>query len=250
MVLAWVDKLQTGNLTREEVWLAVNTTIMRTLSYPIPALSLSKDQHEEILRPLLAYCLPRLGICRNFPHILVFASSKYFGIDFQRLHTLQEIARIKDLLTHTHRDDLTGKLYRASLEILLIETGHHSSLDIIPSNILTIAAIPSLIKSTLQFLNATDISIQHYVEMTPPRENDSLIMLHIYNTETTTSEVLSCNRYRLYLQALHVSDITTGDGIFITEGKRDGMSKNEKTMIRGRYRVTRIGLNGMPGEKT
>lgn len=65
-VTTWVDNLRTGRLSKEESWLALQSTILRTLAYPLPALRLTKAQCEAIMSPLLRYCLPSLGISRNF----------------------------------------------------------------------------------------------------------------------------------------------------------------------------------------
>jgi hypothetical protein len=48
------------------------------------------------MRPLLLYCLPALGICRNFPRALVFGPMEYSGLGFKHLFTDQEIARLQD----------------------------------------------------------------------------------------------------------------------------------------------------------
>jgi hypothetical protein len=37
-VTTLVDNLRTGSLSRHDVWLALHSTILRTLSYPLPAL--------------------------------------------------------------------------------------------------------------------------------------------------------------------------------------------------------------------
>lgn len=62
------------------------------------------------MAPVLRYCLPALGICRNFPRKLVFSTLDYMGIGIQHLFTLQEAVRLKDLVIHTFKDTLTGKL--------------------------------------------------------------------------------------------------------------------------------------------
>lgn len=74
-VASWVDGLRTGIISKDEVWLALQSTILRTLYYPLPALRLTKAQCKAIMSPPLQYCLPALGICRNFPRLLVFLSS-------------------------------------------------------------------------------------------------------------------------------------------------------------------------------
>jgi len=127
-VKTWMDNLRTGVLTRSDVWLALHSTILRTLSYPLPALRLSRVQWDEILSPLLRYCLPAMGVCRNFPRALVFSSLDYMGVNIQHLHTLQEIARLKDIILHTFNDTLTGRLYVTSMELFFIKLGLPSNL--------------------------------------------------------------------------------------------------------------------------
>jgi hypothetical protein len=90
---------------------------MRTLIYPLPAIRLTKAQCESIMAPLLQYCLPALGVCRNFPRRLVFSTLDYMGLDIKHLFILQENFWIKDIILHSFNDTLTGKLYHTSMEL-------------------------------------------------------------------------------------------------------------------------------------
>jgi len=103
-VIKWADSLRTGNIGRTEVWTALQSTILRALAYPISALRLTRCQIEQILAPLLQYCLPAMGICRNFPRKLVFSTLEHMGLNIVHLHTLQEILRIKDIIFRTYED--------------------------------------------------------------------------------------------------------------------------------------------------
>jgi hypothetical protein len=115
----WADNLRTGNISRQEIWIALQSTILRTLAYPLPALQLTKAQCKAIMAPILRYCLPALGVCRNFSRTLVFSTLDYVGMNLQHLYTLQESLRIKDIILHCFNDTLTGKLYKASMEFFL-----------------------------------------------------------------------------------------------------------------------------------
>jgi hypothetical protein len=86
----WADNLRTGSIGWNEVWIALQSTILRTLMYPLPALRLSKEQLDRILAPILRYCLPALGICRNFPRHLVFSTLDYMGLNIPHLYYIQE----------------------------------------------------------------------------------------------------------------------------------------------------------------
>jgi hypothetical protein len=74
----WIDQIALGRLSRPELWTAVQSTIIRTLSYPLPALALSRKEWDHILSPLMAFVMPRLGICRYFPRALAFAPSNFW----------------------------------------------------------------------------------------------------------------------------------------------------------------------------
>jgi hypothetical protein len=42
----WVASMKEGSLSRQEIRIALNSTIMRTLIHPLPALNLTKKQCE------------------------------------------------------------------------------------------------------------------------------------------------------------------------------------------------------------
>jgi hypothetical protein len=78
---------------RSEVWIALQSTIWRALSYPLQAINLSKKQWETIMAILLNYALPAMGICRNFPRVIVFAPKQSLGLGLQHQHMIQETTR-------------------------------------------------------------------------------------------------------------------------------------------------------------
>jgi hypothetical protein len=59
--------MQAGNITREELWTSLQTTILRTLTYPLPCTQLSKKECEDIMSILLSYALPAMGFA-NISH--------------------------------------------------------------------------------------------------------------------------------------------------------------------------------------
>jgi hypothetical protein len=63
----WADHMRTGVICKDETWLALQSTIWRSLCYPLNAVNLTKHQCNKIMGPVLNYALPAMGICRNFP---------------------------------------------------------------------------------------------------------------------------------------------------------------------------------------
>jgi hypothetical protein len=122
-------------------------------------LNLTREQCDNLMAPVLQYLLPAMEIRRNFPRALVYNSIKYMGLGIQHPHTIQEILRIKDILCHVHRRSITGKLYRLSLEVLLVELGMGTELSDIPIDIMDTLTTNSLVKSTCQFLQYHELTL-------------------------------------------------------------------------------------------
>jgi hypothetical protein len=176
------------------MWTAVQSTIFRTLAYPLPALNLSKKEWDGIMSPLLATVLPRLGICRHFPRAMVFAPVKVFGLGFQHLYMLQVITRMKDLVYHTANNMITGRLYRASLELLHVELGSFLPLHCISFSIFGILVTPSLIKSTWEFIsNFGGLSLNTDIKLNPPRQDDCYLLPALQSMISETEELLAVN---------------------------------------------------------
>jgi hypothetical protein len=222
LAMSWADAMRTGFIRREEAWLAVNSTILRSLAYSLPALRLSRQQWDCILSPILQYCLPAMGVCRYFPRKLVFASSSHFGLGFKHLHTVQEIAHIKDIIWHNFSDTLTGTLYKTSFELMLLECGVGTDILLIPDWSIQLS-IQSLILDTIQFLRSHNINLYHNVTFTPQRENDALIMQQLGALDLSLMEIKACNHCRMYLRVLYLSDIVSGDGLTILDSPWNGI---------------------------
>jgi hypothetical protein len=222
-VVKWVDGLQTGKISRDEAWLALQSTILRTLYYPLPALRLTKPQCKAIMAPLLHYCLPAIGVCRFFPRKLVHAPHDYMGLSLLHLHTLQEIARIKDLIFHTFNESSTGSLYNASLELLLLELGCSTSFDwSLHSGLIAILSTISLVQETWQFLYTHGLTLQHSIWLELPRLQDQFLMEAFIVHGVPVLDLVACNSCRMFLRAIFLSDIVTGDGVCISEDAWNG----------------------------
>jgi hypothetical protein len=142
----WADNMRTGCIFKKDAWLALHSTIWRTLCYPLPALNLTKQQCDKLIMPLLTYFLPALGVCRNFPRDLVFAP----------------------------KDTPLGLLYKTSLSCLNIEVGINAPLHTISYQKFKVT--PSLIKSTWAFLFYSKIELHHDLMVQAQRQADTPIM--------------------------------------------------------------------------
>lgn len=110
---------------------------------------------------------------------------------------------------------MTGKLYTSSLELLLLELGCSTSYSWDPVAI-DLLATDSLIKAIWCFLFSNRITLVHTIKLEFSRENDCFIMEALCAIGTPLDDLKRCNHCRMYLRALFLSDIVTGDGLSIT----------------------------------
>jgi hypothetical protein len=174
--------MRTGKLSRTDFWMALHSTLWKSLEYPLPVLNLSKAQCEKIMAPALNQFLPSIGVCRNFPRDLVHAPLKYGGLGIKHIHTTQEFMRLTSMIEHMAYQTDTGKLYRASLENMILEAGLGETLLSLPYPELSFLTTNSLIKSTWQFLGTNCITLNHDIRIPKYRENDAAIMKIFYDS--------------------------------------------------------------------
>ena len=118
----WADRVRTGHLPRRLVWESMNTTIFKSLQYPLPATTLSREQCRAIMAPLLAQGLSASGIVRTMPRVVVHGPIKFQGLGVSDLFTFQKIQHILRILKFcTAADNITGQLIRHSLEATKLE---------------------------------------------------------------------------------------------------------------------------------
>jgi hypothetical protein len=234
----------TGVISKAETWLALQSTIWKTFSYPLNATNLMKAQCEKIMSPAINYALPNMGICRNFPRSLVFSPTNYSGLGIKHLHTLQEIVRIKDIIHHTYIKSTTGQLYRVSLEYLILELGMTTKLSSIHYSTYHMLVTNSLVKNTWEFLHAHNIDMEHDITVPKNRVDDRSIMMEFTKYNPSTSELEAINHCRLFLKAYYISDIATASGntlsyhVWVGEPRQFGKTSRFNWPTQGRPSTT------------
>ena len=119
--IIWAEKVRCGKLRRNEAWQALTTTVFKTIEYPLPATTLTMQQCEDIISPILQIGLPTSGICRNISRQVAFSSTKYKGLGLKHPFMTQGIHKLILLLDST--TNLTSSLIRASMDLCAYECG-------------------------------------------------------------------------------------------------------------------------------
>jgi hypothetical protein len=66
-------------------------------------------------------------------------------------------------------------------------------------------------------MNIHNIQLKHDIKIQPRRENDQLIMPPLVDLRLSADDLKACNHCRMFLKAIFLSDLVTGDGRDISE---------------------------------
>ena len=76
----WKSNIQSGHLNCHEIWLALNSIIMKNMLYPLPALTLTEEQCTKIMAPVISAGLNCLGVSSKMPRKIVYGNKDEFGL--------------------------------------------------------------------------------------------------------------------------------------------------------------------------
>jgi hypothetical protein len=215
----WKDLITTGHLQRADAWLALESTILKTLQYPLPALTLSEKECNRIIRPVLDAGLNKASICKKFPKAVIHGPNDEGGLNITNLYTHQGISRIEILQDHLGTKDMMDELLTTSIELAKVEIGvgrNLFSLDFPKyEHILT----DCWVKETWRYAHENNIEIKDTAtkNLQLHRENDVFLMEIIAHHGYTKTTLQKINRCRLYLQVTTLSDIVCGYGTQFTK---------------------------------
>jgi hypothetical protein len=241
----WSDLVLTGHLSAKDVRLALDTTVIKSLEYPLTALTLSEKQCKTIMAPILAVALPKTKVSRTFPRDVVYGPKSLMGLGLNNLYYVQGSKHIAMLHQFVHTDTITGELMRSCIEITKIYVGHGSNIFTLNYERLGHLSPPSWISNLWHFCHKYEIQIDenHTPNVITRRVNDKFLMETIAaGTQFTNNELSHINRCRLYLQIMTLSDITNGNGTLLRQGVLKG---NIQRMNESHYlwpRQTRPGV--------
>ena len=228
------ELIRTGHVDRHETWTNLTLVAMKSLEYPLPALTLSEEECTQIMWPLLKSYLPRAGLNRHFPRDVLYGQIEKHGVGLKNLFLSQGISHIIDIINHLWHSSLTGTLILQSLEHLRMELGVNGNIFDLPYNkckhcILT----DSWIEQTWKFAAEYGIQIAPKVNNIPLRRiGDSCIMEAVLTSNVLSgNEIRWFNKCRLFLRVATVADITNPDGVTLRKDCLDGIqSKSHRNL--------------------
>jgi hypothetical protein len=108
---------------RGESAVTYNSFYMPSLVYGVTATTLTKEECEDIQRPVVNDILPKMRIARSAPRKVVFGTKQYGGLGLTHLAALQGNIRLQYLIGHLRCGDTTCELMQMLLEYMQLECG-------------------------------------------------------------------------------------------------------------------------------
>jgi hypothetical protein len=133
-VLTWADNLRTGQIKKELAWYCLNSTILKTIEYPLMATTLTRHDTHQIMQPLLKAALNSCGIQKNLPGKLVYGTLRSRGLGIQDPFWTQLIQHLQAILRQFHRNTLTQMLLNENIELVQLHIGSEINFWELPLN--------------------------------------------------------------------------------------------------------------------
>jgi hypothetical protein len=217
---AWGEHIESGWLPRNLAHQARDTMIWSSLKYPLPACNITEQEGMSITQELHCCLLPKMGANCNYPLVYRHAPASLQGLEFPAIYLEQGIGQLHQVLTHGAIATTTGHLMRISLEQAQLEVGIGT-----PFLEASFADFGFLLtdcwwKSVWEFIWKHDITLTYPDQHLPPQQRDgnSFIMaLLCSRPELSQSELVSCNRCRLSIEAVTLADIASSSSNCLLE---------------------------------
>ena len=209
----WGNYIGKGTLTPDVCWNALNTTIVKTLEYPLAATTFTKSELTKIIAPALKTGLPSSGICRSFPRAILYGSKSTQGLEVNNLYHTQNIRHIKDIMDQAWKDTPSSKLLQANIELLHLDAGIAGHLFKREIPVTWVTTKNTIVYHTLVFCQEYEITFAEPGKtLQLKREGDAFLMEGFIAANASIEELSALNRCRLFHKVNTISDISTGDG--------------------------------------
>ena len=120
---AWKKNISLGQLQRDLAWHASQSTIMKSIEYPLAALTFSEEECKKIMKPIKEATLAKTSINKQYPLALLYGPKDEGGLGMNDLFVTQGITHIQKFHQHHGWGTITDKLIRVSLETCILEVG-------------------------------------------------------------------------------------------------------------------------------
>ena len=229
-VLNWSEKIRTNHISPYNALLSIHTTILSTLKYPAPSLSLTRKDWQHITSPLYQTGLQSAGFCNKIPRAIRQGAISNLGLQIPCMYITQGILKLLKYIAHIEEKSILGQMLRLSEETITLELGMSQNLFDIPYKSTHFLTTNSWMKHLWKFLQEHQIHLQsHSPQLDKATNNDKFLMDLFLAKPIPKRDLIMINKCRKYLRVLTIGDIITGDGKSILRSIKYGQHSTNIT---------------------
>ena len=117
-VIKWCDAIRTKKRHGYEAWYCLTSTIMKTLECLLVATSLTRDQIDDIMKPLCKIALNLCNLQKNLPKHLLYGPIEERGCGLKDPYYLLLAYHLFTILKHQARDTATRDLLDENMDCI------------------------------------------------------------------------------------------------------------------------------------
>jgi len=119
----WVSAMASRKLLSYETLLCTNTTIYKTIEYPLLISTFSEIKCKRLIKPVHNLALARARIYRRIPNTIKYRPRNMLGLGFHNIYHTQGIEKIEAYLTVFYKVHFSSTLIQTNYELALLHVG-------------------------------------------------------------------------------------------------------------------------------
>jgi hypothetical protein len=201
----------------------LNSTILKTLEYPMAATTITEKQWNYIMSPILQAGLPRSGLDRHFPCDILYGPKRLQGFGILHPWFHQEIIHLLVCLKQTSLGGFTGRQISASVKQMCLEAGVLGWFTDHDYDTYAPVLTGSWIQSVWHFAHRFKIALHDTeAQLSLMCTRDQSLMESFVNGGFRGQDLIHLNICRMFLHSVTLADITTINGLEITSTAWEG----------------------------
>jgi hypothetical protein len=221
----WEDRIKSSRMPKALVWQSFTMGLQKKLFYPLAATTFTREECDEIMKPVLNTALSHSGYNCHIARALVYGPLELLGIGCQDMYIEQGISHIQRFVDKPQlSEDITGFLLQTSMEQLKLELGVSKEPFDSQYGDLRHLATECYVTHMWDFLQKYDIRIKTSTgNIDLQRQGDSMFMEHLLaRTKLRKGDMQSVQKCRLFLKVARISDVISVCGKFLRKEIYEG----------------------------
>ena len=229
-------KIISAPINSWDAWIIYECRYRAIIRYPLPVTMFTSKQCDTIQKPFINAILPKMGMNRNTPRVVIYGPKVLGGLEIMDLRIEQVAAQWETTSGHLRRMDRAGYGLHITANDLQIETGSSKPFYQLDPERCTYTTDNTRWNYLWKSAYELGLTIDLYEFWTPQPQyaNDRNIMDTAMNDNILRTSkwplISHINKCRLYLKATYISDLTV-DGTSIHKPFLEGTQRGSNSVL-------------------